>query len=114
MRISDWSSDVCSSDLAAPAFAGLVLPNAVVILVFLFAIQRSGIARDGAFFGPVMLCYFAVIAVLGIISIVQQPGILWEFSPTSDRKSVVSGKSLQVRVALGARRTINTKTHTTH
>src|SRR3546814_21192806 len=51
--------------VAAPAFAGLVLPIAVVILVFLFAIQRSGTARVGAFFGPVMLCYFAVIAEIG-------------------------------------------------
>src|SRR3546814_12317827 len=101
MRISDWSSDVCSSDLAAPAFAGLVLPIAVVILVFLFAIQRSGTARVGAFFGPVMLCYFAVIAVLGIISIVQ------------DRKSVVQGKSVSVRVDLGGRRIIKKKNNTT-
>src|SRR3546814_9098256 len=54
------SSAVEGLAVAAPAFAGLVLPIAVVILVFLFAIQRSGTARVGAFFGPVMLCYFAV------------------------------------------------------
>src|SRR3546814_15438368 len=101
MRISDWSSDVCSSDLAAPAFAGLVLPIAVVILVFLFAIQRSGTARVGAFFGPVMLCYFAVIAVLGIISIVYTPGILWSFSPTYAIRFSVS-ESARAFLALGS------------
>src|SRR3546814_2090562 len=43
------SSAVEGLAVAAPAFAGLVLPIAVVILVFLFAIQRSGTARVGAF-----------------------------------------------------------------
>src|SRR3546814_15702960 len=30
MRISDWSSDVCSSDLYAPCFAALGGPSALV------------------------------------------------------------------------------------
>ena len=68
--------------VAAPAFGGLVVPLAVAILVFLFAIQRNGTSRVGLFFGPVMLFYFAVIAVLGLISVVQTPGILWALSPT--------------------------------
>ncbi|MCM8732177.1 potassium transporter Kup [Hephaestia sp. GCM10023244] len=87
--------------VAAPAFGGLVLPIAIVILVFLFAIQRSGTARVGAFFGPVMLCYFAVIAVLGIISIVQTPGILWAFSPTYAVRFFLSD-SVRAFLALGS------------
>jgi KUP system potassium uptake protein len=67
--------------VAAPAFGGLVLPIAVVILIGLFSIQRSGTEKVGLFFGPVMLVYFTVIAVLGILSIVETPGILWAFSP---------------------------------
>ncbi|TKD52146.1 potassium transporter Kup [Sphingomonas baiyangensis] len=67
--------------VAAPAFAGLVLPIAVVILVFLFSIQRSGTARVGAFFGPVMVLYFVTIAVLGTISIVRDPSVLWALLP---------------------------------
>jgi KUP system potassium uptake protein len=67
--------------VAAPAFSGLVIPIAVVIIIALFLIQRGGTSRVGLFFGPIMLTYFAVIATLGVISIVQTPEILWAFSP---------------------------------
>lgn len=67
--------------VAAPAFANLVLPISVGILVALFAIQRSGTSRVGMLFGPVMMFYFLVIAALGIISIVQTPYVLWALSP---------------------------------
>ncbi len=67
--------------VAAPAFTGAVIPIAVAILVFLFWIQQSGTARVGLFFGPIMLVYFSVIAVLGVLSITRTPGVLWAFSP---------------------------------
>ena len=67
--------------VAAPAFGNLVLPIAIVILIGLFWIQSSGTARVGLFFGPVMLLYFATIAVLGVLSIAQTPEVLWAFSP---------------------------------
>ncbi|MCW4463887.1 potassium transporter Kup [Sphingomonas sp. BT-65] len=68
--------------VAAPQFAGWVLPIAIAILVFLFSIQRTGTARVGAMFGPIMLVYFAVIATLGVISAAQRPDVLWAFLPT--------------------------------
>ncbi len=67
--------------IAAPGLGGLVLPIAVVILVALFSIQRSGTSKIGLFFGPVMLLYFAVIATLGLLSVIKTPDILWAFSP---------------------------------
>jgi KUP system potassium uptake protein len=67
--------------IAAPSFKGVVVPLAVMILIGLFWIQRSGTARVGAFFGPIMLLYFATIAVLGLISVAATPGVLWAFSP---------------------------------
>ena len=67
--------------VAQPSLSHLVLPIAVAILIFLFAIQKSGTARVGLFFGPIMLLYFAVIATLGVLSIVQTPGVLAAFSP---------------------------------
>ncbi|WP_112381107.1 potassium transporter Kup [Sphingomonas carotinifaciens] len=67
--------------VAAPAFGGFVIPIAVAILIALFSIQRSGTEKVGLFFGPVMLLYFGVIAVLGVISFVQTPEILWSLSP---------------------------------
>ncbi|MCU6455451.1 potassium transporter Kup [Sphingomonas sp. A2-49] len=67
--------------IAAPAFSGLVLPIVIAILIALFWVQKSGTARIGLVFGPIMLVYFAVIAVLGLISVVQTPEVLWAFSP---------------------------------
>jgi len=67
--------------IAAPGFSDWILPISVGIIIMLFSIQQSGTARVGLFFGPVMLVYFAVIATLGVISIVQTPAILWSLSP---------------------------------
>ena len=53
-----------------------VIPIAVGILVGLFAIQSHGTARVGALFGPVMLFYFTVIAVLGVTHIVGHPNVI--------------------------------------
>lgn len=60
---------------------GWVLPIAVVILIALFAIQSRGTATMGKLFGPVMIVYFIVLAVLGAIGISQAPEVLWALSP---------------------------------
>src|SRR6201989_505169 len=44
----------------------LVVPIAIGILIALFLVQARGTAKVGNLFGPVMLLYFAVLAVLGI------------------------------------------------
>ena len=49
--------------VATPAFDYLVVPMAVVILFALFAIQKRGTSKIGALFGPIMLAWFAVLAV---------------------------------------------------
>ena len=56
--------------------APFVIPIAIGILVGLFAIQARGTARVGAMFGPVMLIYFAALAVLGLIHIMDKPNIV--------------------------------------
>ena len=68
--------------VAQPGMAHFVLPIAIAILIFLFAIQQSGTARVGLFFGPIMLFYFLTIALLGALSIAETPEVLWAFSPT--------------------------------
>jgi KUP system potassium uptake protein len=57
-------------------------PISIVVLVLLFALQRHGTGRVGIIFGPVMLLYFAVLAVLGIWSAAQTPQVLRALSPT--------------------------------
>ena len=64
-----------------PAMAPLVVPLVVGILVFLFMIQSRGTAKVASLFGPVMLMYFAVISVLGLVSIAQMPGVISALSP---------------------------------
>ncbi|MEH6756328.1 MAG: potassium transporter Kup [Parasphingorhabdus sp.] len=61
--------------------APLVLPIAVTLLVLLFMIQSRGTAKIGAWFAPIMLVYFTVIAVLGIIQIIAHPSILMALNP---------------------------------
>ena len=61
--------------------APLVVPMVVGILIGLFLIQSRGTARVAAFFGPIMLLYFAVIAVLGTLSIAQFPEVISALSP---------------------------------
>jgi len=58
-----------------------VLPIALILLIALFVIQKSGTAKVGALFAPVMVIYFAVLAVLGIYHLVQMPGVLVALNP---------------------------------
>jgi KUP system potassium uptake protein len=58
-----------------------VLPIAVGIIVGLFLIQSRGTGKVGQLFGPIMLVYFAVLATLGTMHIVANPGILASLNP---------------------------------
>ena len=58
-----------------------VMPVAVVILLGLFVVQRFGTASIGRAFGPVMLVWFVVIALLGISGIVRHPIVLSAINP---------------------------------
>ncbi|MES2291030.1 MAG: potassium transporter Kup [Pseudomonadota bacterium] len=62
-------------------FAPLVLPIAVGILVGLFMVQSRGTETISRYFGPIVLVYFLTLAVLGVIQLVQHPGVLVALSP---------------------------------
>ena len=68
--------------VASPVFEPYVVPLTVAILAGLFALQGHGTGRIGRLFGPVMILWFATIALLGVRAIVQAPGILRALSPT--------------------------------
>ena len=65
----------------APHLDHAVVPLTVVILVFLFLIQSKGTSWIGGLFGPVMLAWFIVIGLLGIVGIVRSPTVLAALSP---------------------------------
>jgi KUP system potassium uptake protein len=67
--------------LVTAALDPYVVPITVVILLVLFAVQSRGTARVAAFFGPVMLVWFAVIAIAAIPPILQHPEVLRALSP---------------------------------
>src|SRR3546814_18833128 len=100
MRISDGSSDVCSSDLAASladVWRRHILDSAQL---FPFLDEDDEIVDIGSGAGFPGL----VLAIMGLQNI-----RLVESNQGKDRKSVVWGKSLSVRVELGGRRIIKKK-----
>jgi KUP system potassium uptake protein len=68
--------------IVTPAFDPFVIPLAVAILIALFAVQSRGTAKVAAFFGPVMLMWFAALAVSGLVHISDDPGVLWAIDPS--------------------------------
>ncbi|NIA11275.1 MAG: potassium transporter Kup, partial [Nitrospiraceae bacterium] len=68
-------------DVAAPFLNPYVVPVTIVLLVGLFVIQRRGTARVGGLFGPVVLFWFLVLAVLGVRGIVTEPGVVAAINP---------------------------------
>ncbi len=58
-----------------------VIPITVVILITLFTVQSFGTARVATFFGPIMVLFFGLIGLLGLIHIFDAPVILTAFNP---------------------------------
>ncbi|HKR63695.1 MAG TPA: potassium transporter Kup [Thermoanaerobaculia bacterium] len=68
--------------VATPVFNAYIVPLTIVVLIILFMVQKYGTAKVGAFFGPVMLVWFAVLAVLGVMQIVHEPHVLKAVLPS--------------------------------
>ena len=63
-------------DVATPMFTPYIVYITIFVLIILFFMQRLGTAKVGAAFGPVMLVWFAVLAILGIQHIIREPHVL--------------------------------------
>ena len=68
-------------EVAAPGLHHYVVPITLVVLTALFLVQRHGTAHVGKFFGPVMVLWFGVLAVLGVQHIMTNPSVLWALAP---------------------------------
>ena len=62
-------------------FAPFVVPLTLMILIGLFLLQSRGTEKIGKIFGPVMVVWFVVLAVLGVKAILQAPQILHAVDP---------------------------------
>jgi KUP system potassium uptake protein len=68
-------------ELLNPDFKKAVIPLTLVVLAALFAYQRHGTARVGRLFGPVMVVWFAAIALTGAVAVVGNPRVLIAVDP---------------------------------
>ena len=76
--------------VAAPGLAPCIVPLALCILLALFLLQSGGTAKLAAVSGPLLVFWFLVIAVLGVLSLTQTPLILEAVNPWNAVRFVVS------------------------
>jgi KUP system potassium uptake protein len=76
--------------LATPAFEKAVVPIAAIILVGLFAVQARGTERVAQFFGPIMLVWFLLLALGGLLHIVDDPRVFQAINPLYGIRFVAS------------------------
>ncbi|MDR4479873.1 MAG: potassium transporter Kup [Nitrospira sp.] len=67
--------------LATDVFTPYILPITVALVALLFVIQRRGSGTIGSIFGPIMLVWFATMALLGLYSLIQTPKVLIAANP---------------------------------
>jgi KUP system potassium uptake protein len=75
-------SAVSGLQVASPTLAAQIVPFSLVILIALFALQRFGTGAIGVLFGPIMLVWFAVLALVGGHEVAANPSIVRALSPT--------------------------------
>ncbi|MBK6974136.1 MAG: potassium transporter Kup [Sterolibacteriaceae bacterium] len=68
-------------NVVAPRFSEFVVPISAVVLTGLFFIQKHGTGVVGLAFGPIMVAWFGILALLGIQSIAHTPHVLAALNP---------------------------------
>ena len=58
-----------------------IVPITIVIIVLLFLFQQSGANKIGIFFGPAMVVWFGMIAILGAVNLYQDTSVLRAINP---------------------------------
>lgn len=81
-------------EVATPAFKPLVIPITIAVLIVLFMTERKGTASIGALFGPIMMGWFTILAILGIVNIIEFPGVLQALNPLSGLSFLLSDPAL--------------------
>ncbi len=87
--------------VGAPGLKVLIVPITLVVLLFLFLLQRRGTAFISGLFSPVMVCWLLVIAMLGLSSIIDTPVILKSLDPSYGIRFLMEAR-IQSLLVLGA------------
>ena len=88
--------------LDAPGVEPYVVPITVAILAGLFLVQRKGTAFIGRIFGPVMLAWFAAIALVGVVALFRDASILKALDPVHAFRNMVEAGPAKTFAMLGA------------
>lgn len=88
-------------EIAAPQLSRFVLPITIVILIGLFWMQKSGTAKVGRLFGPVMVVWFVILGVLGVYNMIAAPEIIKAISPWYGIQ-FIRQHALQAYIVLGS------------
>jgi len=88
-------------NIATTVLKPYILPLAVIIIVGLFAAQRFGTATIGKAFGPVMLLWFIVIGLLGLIGVVEHPVVLEAIDPLFGIRLLIASKTAVIALLGG-------------
>ena len=87
--------------VVSPALAPMVIPITLLVLIGLFSVQSKGTARVGQVFGTIMVVWFLVLGVLGLLQIVRAPSVLLALDPLYALRYSVAQPG-QTFVVLGA------------
>jgi len=68
-------------EVLAPSMETFVLPLAILILTILFSVQKGGATKVGNWFGPIILVWFTMLGVTGVIQISHHPSVLAALDP---------------------------------
>ncbi len=68
-------------EIIAPQLNSFVLPITIMVLTALFFVQKRGTGTMGMAFGPIMILWFSILGVLGVLSIAQSPHVLLALNP---------------------------------
>jgi KUP system potassium uptake protein len=88
-------------EVATPGLKPYVVPITVLVLIALYALQSRGTAGIGKWFGPIMIVWFATLAVMGIINVLKAPEILAALNPWHAFSFLIRNRIIAF-IALGA------------
>ena len=88
--------------VATPSLGRLVIPVTIALLTALFAVQIRGTTGIGRVFGPILIAWFVVIAILGAVQIGHHPGIVAAFNPLYGLEFLRRAGSYDALLILGA------------
>lgn len=68
-------------NVATPFFEPVIIPLTIIILVILFSVQYKGTSKVGSIFGPITFIWFISIAILGVVSVIDNTEVLNAINP---------------------------------